>query len=143
MLAMDRWMTAVEADKSRKPLAQKIVDDKPKDIVDRCTAGACEQYLATRYGTPRTVADGPKQDDVGQCRLRPLRREDYPITLLEGDFVELQKIFPAGVCDWSKPGVGQQGAVPWMTYQSASGKVVYGGRPLPKPPVSKALPRRR
>lgn len=143
MLAMDRWLGAVEADTSAKPRARKIVDDRPADIADRCTASACEQYLATRYGTPRSVAGGPKEGDVNKCRLRPLAREDYPLTLTDGDWEQLQAIFPTGVCDWSKPGVGQQGALPWMTYQRASGKVIYGGRRLPAAPASKAIRSKR
>jgi len=139
MLAMDRWLAAVEADTSNKALAEKIVDDKPEDIADRCTASVCEQYLATRYETPRSVADGPKEGDVNKCQLRPLRREDYPLTITDTDFARLQEIFPVGVCDWSKPGVGQQGAIAWMTYQRRSGKVVYGGRPLPRPPRWRVL----
>jgi hypothetical protein len=141
MLAMDRWLGAVEADTSGKPLAQKIVEDKPKDIVDRCTATVCEQYLATRYETPRSVADGPKTGDVNKCELKPPVREDYPLTFTDADFARLQEIFPTGVCDWSKPGVGQQGAIPWMTYQRKSGKVVYGGRPLQPPPLSRRIRR--
>ena len=139
MLAMDRWLTAVEADTSNKPLAEKIVDDKPEDITDRCTASVCEQYVATRYETPRSVADGPKEGDANKCQLRPLLREDYPLAITDTDFARLQEIFPTGVCDWSKPGVGQQGAIPWMTYQRRSGKVVYGGRPLRRPPNSRAM----
>lgn len=139
MLAMDRWLTAIEKDKSNKPLAKKIVDDKPEDITDRCTASACESYLATRYETPRSVADGPIEADVNKCQLRPLQRTDYPLTILDSDFAQLQEIFPQGVCDWSKPGDGQQGAIPWMTYQRKDGKVVYGGRPLPRPPKSKPI----
>jgi hypothetical protein len=41
------------------------------------------------------------------------------------------------VCDFSKRGVDQQGTIPWQTYQKASGKVIYGGRPLGPPPRSK------
>jgi hypothetical protein len=142
MLAMDRWLGAIEKDTSSKALAEKIVDDKPDDITDRCTATACEQYFATRYETPRSVADGPKTGDVNKCQLKPPAREDYPVTFTDADFARLQEIFPTGVCDWSKPGVGQQGAIPWMTYQRKSGKVVYGGRPLGPEPVSKRLRRR-
>jgi hypothetical protein len=139
MLAMDRWLTAVKKDTSSKPLPDKILDDKPDDIVDRCTASVCEQYVATRYETPRSVADGPKTGDVNKCQLKPPAREDYPLTFTDADFARLQEIFPNGVCDWSKPGVGQQGAIPWMTYQRRSGKVVYGGRPLGPLPVSKRV----
>jgi hypothetical protein len=139
MLAMDSWLAAVEADKSNKPLPQKIVDDRPDDVTDRCTATVCEQYLATRYETPRSVAGGPKTGDVNKCQLKPPAREDYPLTFTDADFARLLELFPAGVCDWSKPGVGQQGAIPWMTYQRKSGKAVYGGRPLRKQPPSKRI----
>ena len=48
----------------------------------------------------------------------------------------LREAFPTGVCDYSKPGTGFQVAVPWLTYQDAGGKVVYGGAPLGEPPLS-------
>jgi len=37
LLSMDRWLTAVEADESDAPLADKIVQDRPADVHDRCT----------------------------------------------------------------------------------------------------------
>jgi hypothetical protein len=49
---------------------------------------------------------------------------------------ELQQAFPSGACDYSKPGVGQGPTATWMTYQDANGNVIYGGRPLGRPPVS-------
>jgi hypothetical protein len=36
------------------------------------------------------------------------------------------------VCDWSRPGVGQQPARPWATYADGP-----GGHPLPPPPTSR------
>jgi hypothetical protein len=41
------------------------------------------------------------------------------------------------VCDFSNPGVGQQPTIPWQTYQndSASGSVLYGGKPLGPAPA--------
>jgi len=47
----------------------------------------------------------------------------------------LEKAFPTGVCDWSKPGVEQQDTIPWQTYQSSDGSVVYGGRSLGRAPA--------
>ena len=47
------------------------------------------------------------------------------------------------MCDWSKPGVDQTGAIPWLTYEDSAGNVVYGGTPLGDPPRSKRLPRKR
>ena len=56
---------------------------------------------------------------------------------------QLEQAFPTGVCDWSKPGIDQRGAIPWQTYQDAKGNVIYGGRPLGPAPRSRAVVRRR
>ncbi|MGH8505522.1 MAG: DUF6351 family protein [Stenotrophobium sp.] len=37
VLAMDRWMAAIEPDTRAVPLSQKIAQDKPGDLQDRCT----------------------------------------------------------------------------------------------------------
>jgi hypothetical protein len=143
-IAMDRWLSAVERDTSRTPLARKIVSDKPADLSDRCylgvgsklTDGLCPAAVVPVYGTPRTVAGDPITTDANKCQLKPLRRPDYPVQFTDSEWAELQNIFSSGVCDYSKPGVGQQPTVPWLTYQDARGRVIYGGRPLGAPPVS-------
>jgi hypothetical protein len=149
-LAMDRWLGAVEQDPTDRPLADKIVADRPADIHDRCvlvaaagplpTDGVCSPPLAqTRYGSPRTVAGALATDDVNKCRLHPLRRYEEPVEFTDAEWAQVQEIFPTGVCDWSQPGVGQQPTIPWQTYQSADGSVIYGGTPLPPPPTSTPL----
>jgi hypothetical protein len=40
------------------------------------------------------------------------------------------------VCDYSKPGADQHGAVAWLTYQDKRGHVIFGGTPLGPVPVS-------
>jgi len=52
------------------------------------------------------------------------------VQFTDEQWAQLQKTFPDGVCDWSRPGVSQQPTIPWQTYQDAGGSVVYGGRPL-------------
>ena len=42
-----------------------------------------------------------------------------------------QAVFVGGVCDWSKPGVGQQEAISPLTFVAGP-----GGVPLPPAPVS-------
>ena len=152
LLAMDRWLGAIEADRGAKPLAQKIVDAKPADIQDRCESApgvelvgvVCNNpELQTRYGTPRTVAGGNPTSDALKCQLKPLRREDYGVTFSDAQWTQLQATFPTGVCDWTKPGVGQQDTIPWLTYQRANGRVIYGGRPLGDPPASESCNGRR
>jgi hypothetical protein len=91
------------------------------------------------YGTPRQGADGPLSEDVMKCQLKPMRREDYPVTFTDAQWQQLQSAFPGGVCDYSKPGVSQHGAVPWLTYQTRRGRVIYGGKRMGRPPRSQRI----
>jgi uncharacterized tannase-like protein DUF6351 len=146
VFAMDRWLARVHADRRRIPLARKIIQDRPDTVAPRCTDGngkelsssACDQAV-TAYGTPRMGADGPMTDDVMKCRLKPMRREDYPVSFTDAQWERLQQAFPGGVCDYTKPGVGQRGAVPWLTYQNRRGRVIYGGKPMGRRPVSRRI----
>jgi len=100
----------------------------------------CQLPLAeTRFSTPRVVAGEDIATDKQKCQLKALQRSDYyPIQFTEEQWSALQKAFPSGVCDYSKGGVNQKGAVPWQTYQedSAGGTVIYGGRPLGRAPAN-------
>ena len=126
------------------PRAQKICEDKPGSLGERCTDGngtdlpfeACDQTVAA-YGTPRFAADEPRTDDVLECQLKPLRRDDYPVAFTASQWSALSAAFRGGVCDYGRPGVSQHGAAAWLTYQDGTGKVVYGGRPLGRVPVSR------
>jgi hypothetical protein len=145
-IAMDQWLTAVERDHSRASLPRKIIHDKPASLTDECWDGAgnkvsnslCPPGVVNVAGTPRTVAGDPITTDANKCQLKPLSRHDYPgIVFTNAQWTTLNKTFPKGVCDFSKPGVDQQPTTPWMTYQNAKGQVIYGGRPLGRPPVSR------
>ena len=150
LVAMDRWLAAVEADRAPGTLAQKIIRDRPGDVRDRCAqleglemislpglGPVCElKDVQTRYGTPRTVAGEGVETDNNKCTLRPLRRLDYyPISFTDAQWQRLQEAFPTGVCDWGVPGTSQADAIPWQTYQDSSGGVVYGGRGLGPAPA--------
>ena len=152
LLAMDRWLSAVDADRRPVSLAQKVADDRPADVHDQCSdiAGVdqvsvpdvgpvCELPLAqTRFGTPRTVAGESIATDVEKCRLVPLRQSAfYPVTFTGAQWAALEQALPDGVCDYSSPGVDQAGTVPWLTYQRdpAGASVVYGGGPLGPAPA--------
>ena len=52
-----------------------------------------------------------------------MRREDYPVTFTDAQWERLQQAFPGGVCDYTKPGVSQHGALSWLTYQTRRGRV--------------------
>ncbi len=150
-LEMDRWLTNVEKDSSRTPLPQKIVAGKPADLTDRCSnvPGVGEipgedgephcvlpEEAQTRLSTPREVAGGDRLNDVVDCQLTPLTADmfsDLLVPLTEAQLATLRDVFPEGVCDYSEPGTGQQGAQTWLSYFSGNGQgsVVYGGRNLP------------
>src|SRR3954466_1270976 len=146
VFAMDKWLARVDADHRHVALSQKIIQDKPSDLADRCTDGAgtelpsegCDETVAA-YGTPRFGADEPLTDDVLKCQLKPLRKDDFPVTFTAEQWSRLQKAFPAGVCNYGKPGVDQQKTTTWLTYQNAKGHVIYGGRRMGAAPRSHAF----
>ena len=150
LTAMDRWLTAVEADRSRKSLARKIVVNRPADVTDRCSnvpgilelpggAGPDREcvlppQLQLHLSTPREQAGDDVLNDRVACQLRPLDRADYDFLLLpmsDAQWATMQEIFPFGVCDYDKPGRGKQDNETWLTYGNRKGEVVYGGRNLP------------
>lgn len=158
--AMDRWMTAVEKDAGTKPLAQKLTDNKPADVVDACYDGLGQRLsdglcpgplpnltipshpsanvIVPIYATPRIVAGDAFSGDTNKCQLKPLNRSDNYGLVAPSDaqWTQLQKLFPDGVCDYAKPGVGQQPTIAWQTYQDVIGNAVYGGTALPAAPAN-------
>lgn len=140
-LLLDRWLTAVEADSSDLPRAEKIRRNKPADAVDSCwVAGQrLSDHTLCRtavpyYGAPRIAAGGPETHDVAKCALKPLDRRDYRVSFTDDQWSRLQAAFPGGVCDWSKPGIESATSTPWMSFAAGP-----GGVPLPAPPVAQAL----
>ncbi len=148
--AMDQWLAAVEQDSSKATLAQKILSNKPSTVTDECWDGVgnmlshdlCGSTVVQVYGTPRMVAGDSISTDINKCQLKPLDPNDYfgtpgPIgspSFTAAQWAQMQQIFPNGVCDFSKPGVGQQPTIPWQTYQDSDAKVIYGGKALPVAP---------
>ena len=147
LLAMDKWLSAVERDQRAVSLEQKVADDRPSDVHDQCSdipnlemvsvpgvGPVCELPLVqTKFSTPRVAAGESIATDQQKCQLKPLRQSDfYPISFTAAQWTTLQSVFPTGVCDFSKPGVDQVNTVPWQTYQddANAGAVIYGGQPL-------------
>lgn len=146
---VDEWLSRVEKDTRAVPLSTKIIEDKPASLVDRCTnvpgiesVGAlCRPALQTHYSSPREVAGDDVYNDRLSCQLKPLARSDFSFLLLPltpAQWSTLQATFPNGVCDYSKPGHGQQNAQTWLTYSDSKGQVIYGGQNLPDLPANSA-----
>ncbi|MBS0455509.1 MAG: hypothetical protein JSS14_29765 [Proteobacteria bacterium] len=121
---MDQWLTNM-----RSNPAGGIVGNKPVDAVDSCfdlqgkrmsagagvwsgildsqSAGACTQAFPL-YGTSRTVAGAPIEGAIYRCALKPVDQAladgTYGNAVPNAQQVEqLKRIFPQGVCDYSKP----------------------------------------
>ncbi len=152
LLAMDKWLSAVAGDNRAVSLADKIAEDRPSSVHDQCSdipgvdqvnipgvGEVCQlPLLQTKFSTPRMEAGESITTDQEKCQLTPLTQSAfYPATFTAAEWSTLEKVFPSGVCDFSKPGVDQAPTVPWLTYQSdaAGTGVVYGGTPLGPAPA--------
>jgi hypothetical protein len=127
--AMDQWLAAIAADKApAKSAGEKVVRDKPRDLVDACytadkqkvtDAARCAQ-LFPYASNARMVAGEPMAGDVLKCALKSIDRKAYKQPVSDAQLASLKTLFPQGVCDYSKKGIGQappQGT--WLSYPLA------------------------
>ena len=119
---MDQWLANLTTEGADEQGIDEVVRAKPVDLVDACWSreenperiveeqvrgrGRCED-LYPSAPAPREVAGAPLAGDVIKCVLRPMDLIDYDPTFTAEQEAELRQIFPGGVCDWTKPGVGQ------------------------------------
>lgn len=122
---MDQWLTAIKGDTSTDPLAGKVANNKPAGAVDSCytasgsrtTDQATCRQLYPPHENPRLAAGEPLANDVVKCALKPTTESDYDQPLTAAQLQRLHAVFPDGVCDYSRPGVGQQPhAAGWLRY---------------------------
>jgi hypothetical protein len=121
MMQMDRWLTAVARDTSMDTRSQKVLRAKPADLTDACFdrsgkriveeqtfdgKGLCNE-LYPSHRSPYLVAGMPLANDVAKCRLKPVGWRDYRVRFTAAEQDRLRRIFPEGVCDYSKPGIEQ------------------------------------
>ncbi|CAM3432136.1 DUF6351 domain-containing protein [Kibdelosporangium persicum] len=85
--------------------------DAWRGILDPGPAGPCTQRYPI-HGTSRTVAGGPFDGQHYKCALQPVERAiargvygSWQPTDTERD--QLTRIFPTGVCDYTRPDVGR------------------------------------
>ena len=117
---MDQWLEAITADPA--PLSiDKVVKHKPAEAVDTCwdasgtkiiepasfTAQNKCNALYPVHSEPRLVAGAPLTNDVMKCQLKPIDFSVYKAPFTDAQRTRMKAIFRSGVCDFSKPGVGQ------------------------------------
>ncbi len=127
---MVEWLTNLKKDQSSDPAREKVIRAKPADLVDSCysasgeriiesqtfTGGKCNE-LYPAFPSPRMVAGGPITNNILKCQLKPIDLNEYSVPFSTEEKQRLEKIFPDGVCDWSKPGVEQQNLVgTWLKF---------------------------
>ncbi|KQP12829.1 hypothetical protein ASF43_20015 [Pseudorhodoferax sp. Leaf267] len=130
LAVMDRWLANI-----RQYPHRGIVRNKPAEAVDACydkegrrmsagdgvwngildrrAPGNCTQAFPL-YGTSRTVAGAPLQGGVYRCALKPVEH-----AIWDGSYgawrpnareaALLKRIFPQGVCDYSRPDQARPG----------------------------------
>ncbi|PYH40263.1 uncharacterized protein BP01DRAFT_396032 [Aspergillus saccharolyticus JOP 1030-1] len=129
---MDSWLSSVYKDSTDIALAEKIRKNRPSKLTDGLWTpdgtpiGDLEVMNSTYpvYGDPRTVAacNNLKAMLIAKPQLKPINPADYiGITFSEVELQRLNSIFPNGVADWEKPGVGQTQSVPWLSYEPGPG----------------------
>jgi hypothetical protein len=129
--AMDRWLAAITSDTSRRSAQQKVLANKPADLSDGCYLSATQRIQekltyppAGKCGAAYPVAANPRivaGADVGmsklKCALKPLDFRQYPVAFSAADRAKLRRAFPAGVCDYGRPGIGQKApSGTWIDY---------------------------
>ena len=152
-LTMDEWLsnlvtTAPKATLNDVRTHAQVVAAKPSAAFDLCfltgdtsfTTPVTDMTLCDadprlqKHASPRQVAGFPLAENILKCQLEPLNPSDYaPVTFTAGQLARLNAAFPGGVCDWSKPGVGQQEAISPLTFAAGP-----GGVPLPPAPTAQS-----
>ena len=84
---------------------------------------ACNDLFPS-HASPYLVAGMPLSNDVVKCQLKPVDAKDYP-SFTPVELQRLKTIFPGGVCDFSKPGVGQTRVVPWASFGPAPQNLIF------------------
>lgn len=150
LLTMDTWLTNLLTLAPKPTLnavrtQAQVIAGKPATAYDLCyltgdtdfTTKVTDMALCDAdprlksHASPRQVAGGPLAENILKCQLKPLNPADYaPVAFTAAQWTRLLGAFPDGVCDWSRPGVGQQEAQSPQSFAAGP-----GGQPLPPAPV--------
>ncbi len=118
---LDQWLTAAKTDPSDPRAPAKLAAAKPAAATDQCTLpdgtkmASNDVYQGTNpctqayplHGDPRTAAGAPRRNDILKCQLMAVSKATYKVTFTDAQKQRLAQIFPTGVCDFTKKGVGQ------------------------------------
>lgn len=118
--SMTRWLDALTADPA--PLSHaKVVRSRPAEATDAYWDSTGVKHVAKASWDPATPmnklmpyhtdpiiqAGGPLTGDVLKCQLKPIDFRNYKVAFSADQQGRMRRIFAQGVCDYSKPGIGQ------------------------------------
>ncbi len=152
-LTMDAWLVALNTSAPKTTLNDtrtqaQVIAGKPATAFDFCylstdttfstkvtVQATCDADARLAVHTsPRQVAGGGRVENILKCQLKALDTADYaPGTLTAAQLTRIQAVFAGGVCDWTKPGIGQQAPVSPLDFSTTP-----GGVPFPAAPTSRA-----
>jgi len=150
-LTMDTWLSNLNVSAPKETLNSvrrqaEVIAAKPVGAADFCFLTGDTTFSTPvpdmarcdadprlqKHSSPRQVAGGPLAENILKCQLKPLNSADYaPLVLSSAQLDRLHAVFPDGVCDWDRPGVGQRRAASPLTFADGP-----GGKRLPSAPVS-------
>ena len=118
---VDSWLDRISADHGGGDRLAKLTRTRPQEATDNCVDPAGERLSAVDlytkpgpcttpyplHGDPRTAAGAPRANDILKCQLRAVDARSYRVPFTEPQLTRLRRIFPSGVCDWTRRGVGQ------------------------------------
>jgi hypothetical protein len=129
---IDRWLDNIAADSAPGTASLKVARNLPTELSEGCWQvdgrrvierttydglGRCNEIYPA-YKDPRLAAGAPVSGDVLKCVLKPISPADYTQRLSPNQLERLQSVFPAGVCDYGRPGLGQQiTTTVWQQYK--------------------------
>ncbi|MBI4886086.1 MAG: hypothetical protein HY824_03245 [Acidobacteria bacterium] len=115
--AMDQWLSGIARDSApARSALDKVVRNRPVNLVDTCYTAALEpvtdpgrcRAMFPVAANPRLVAGSPLALDRLKCEVKAVDRADYRVSLTDAQLASLRQVFAGGVCDYSRPGVGQR-----------------------------------
>jgi len=117
---MTEWLNNLMKDKSSDSAKVKVLRAKPANAIDACwdnkltrineplsmePSAACNKLFPI-HSTTRLAAAEPVYADTLKCKLKPLGRSDYRVQFTESEWRRLEQLYPSGVCDYAKAGLG-------------------------------------
>lgn len=143
LISMNEWLENLSADRSARDYQARVIAAKPASAKEGCwdsnsvkidealtldPAAQCNKLYPVN-ADPRIVAGAPRAGDILKCQLKPVTTADYKVTFTADEVARVKAIFPAGVCDWSKPGVSQTTPDgPWSIFSQTPGSWTVLGR---------------